>query len=38
MTSIAKNMTRQVAENPNGGLTQYLAEDLMHNSADDSRR
>ncbi|MCW6050577.1 hypothetical protein QUB60_28080 [Microcoleus sp. A2-C5] len=31
-------MTRQAAENPNGGLTNYRAEDLMHNPADDSRR
>ncbi|MEG3971851.1 hypothetical protein QUA00_30165 [Microcoleus sp. T2B6] len=29
-------MTRQAAENPNGGLTNYGAEDVMHNSADDS--
>ena len=31
-------MTGQAAENPNGGLTQYRAEDLMHNPTDDSRR
>ncbi|MEG4293024.1 hypothetical protein Q5692_30460 [Microcoleus sp. C2C3] len=31
-------MTRQAAENPKGGLTQYRAEDLMHNPADDSGR
>ena len=38
LTSLAKNMTRYAAENPNGGLTQYRAEDLMHNPADDSSR
>lgn len=31
-------MKRQAAENRNGGLTHYRAEDLMYNSVDDSRR
>ena len=31
-------MTRQAAENPNGSLTHYRAEDVMHNPKDDSRR
>ena len=38
MIPLAKNMAHQAAENPNGGLTNYCAEDLMHNPADDSRR
>ncbi|MEG4623824.1 hypothetical protein Q5691_05885 [Microcoleus sp. w1-18aA5] len=31
-------MTPQAAEKPNGGLTHYRAEDVMHNPADDSGR
>ncbi|MEG4838064.1 hypothetical protein [Microcoleus sp. B9-D4] len=31
-------MTPQAGENPNGGLTHYRAEDVMHNPADDFRR
>ncbi|MEG4121097.1 hypothetical protein QUA43_26975 [Microcoleus sp. N9_B4] len=31
-------MTLQAGENPNGGLTHYSPEDVMHNPADDSRR
>ncbi|MEG4991798.1 MULTISPECIES: hypothetical protein [unclassified Microcoleus] len=38
LTFLAKNMKRQAAENPNGGLTHYRAEDLMHNPVNDSRR
>ncbi|WP_190274280.1 hypothetical protein [Phormidium nigroviride] len=38
MTFLAKNMTPQPAENPNGGLTHYRAEDVMHHPADDFRR
>ncbi|WP_333446426.1 hypothetical protein [Microcoleus sp. D3_18_C4] len=38
MTFLANNMTAQAGENPNGGLTHYRAEDVMHNPADNSGR